>query len=492
MSRAAHNSTGVVTAETWRRGSAEMFPALSRRRHGVAVRRATARYDAAQITADNTRHWANADALSADAANSAGVRRLLRNRARYEVANNSYAKGMVLTLANDLTGTGPRLQCLTESDRLNREIESRWKVWAKAIGLAAKLRTMRHARASDGEAFGLLITEPDLPTPETLDVKLIEADQVATPTPWLSANQVDGIELTPTGRPRAYHLLASHPGATWKPSLGYRTVSAAAVVHWFRADRPGQHRGIPDITPALPLFAQLRRYTLAVLASAETAAEFAAVLYTDAPADDEVDHDIATMDVVELERRMATVLPEGWKLGQIRAEQPTTTYAEFKKEILNEIARCLNVPYNVAACNSADYNYASGRLDHQTYHQGIRVERENLEAVVLDRILMAWLAEAVLLEENALPAEAGVSLPHQWFWDGMEHVDPAKEAVAQERRLKNNTTTLADEHAKQGKDWETQLRQRAKEKKLMQELDLEPAEKPTPVEKKGAVSHAVA
>ena len=37
-----------------------------------------------------------ADGLSPDAAMTPYVRRTLRNRARYEVANNSYAKGMVL------------------------------------------------------------------------------------------------------------------------------------------------------------------------------------------------------------------------------------------------------------------------------------------------------------------------------------------------------------------------------------------------------------
>src|SRR4030042_980895 len=73
------------------------------------------RYDAAQTTDDNRRHWANADGLSADAAVNSEVRRTLRNRARYEVANNSYAKGIVLTLPNDVIGTGPRLQMLTDS-----------------------------------------------------------------------------------------------------------------------------------------------------------------------------------------------------------------------------------------------------------------------------------------------------------------------------------------------------------------------------------------
>ena len=44
-----------------------------------------------------------------------------------------------------------------------------------------------------------------------------------------------------------------------------------------------------EITLALPLFAQLRRYTLAVLGAAETAADFAGILYTDSPANGEAD-----------------------------------------------------------------------------------------------------------------------------------------------------------------------------------------------------------
>jgi capsid protein len=53
-------------------------------------------------------------------------------------------------------------------------------------------------------------------------------------------------------------------------------------------------------------------------------------------------------------------------------------------------------------------------------------------------------------------------------------VDPAKEANAQATRLASHTTTLADEYARRGQDWETQLRQRAKEIALMQELGLSP------------------
>jgi len=174
------------------------------------------------------------------------------------------------------------------------------------------------------------------------------------------------------------------------------------------------------------------------------------------------------MAAMEFEPNMAVFGPEGWEPSQIRAEQPATTYGEFKHEILNEIARCLNMPFNVAACNSSGYNYASGRLDHQTYFKSIRVEQAHVETVVLDRILDAWMAEAVkVFGLGNLEA-----WPHQWFWDGHEHVDPAKEANAQATRLAGHTTTLAAEYARQGKDWETELRQRAKEVALMKELNL--------------------
>ena len=464
-----------------------------------------AKFDSAQTTPDNRRHWANADHLSADAAASAEVRRILRNRARYEVANNSYARGIVLTLANDVVGTGPRLQMLSDDAEVSRQIESEFATWAKAIDLPGKLRTMREAKAQDGESFAVLFSNEKLDSPVKLDLRLIEADQVSTPSfakassfarpasadrpegkPNLSST-TDGIVFDEYGNPREYHVLKEHPGGKATLSLEYDRVPADAMIHWFRADRPGQSRGLPDILPALPLFAQLRRYTLAVIAAAESAANIAIFMKTNTPAGGEA-AEVEPMATMEFEPNMAIFGPEGWEPSQIRAEQPATTYDMFKREILNEIARCLNMPYNIAACNSSGYNYASGRLDHQTYFKSIRVEQSHIETVVLDRILTAWLAEAVRVfglpdfakasasAEASADKSSGIDASHQWFWDGHEHVDPAKEANAQATRLANHTTTLATEYARVGLDWETELRQRAKEATLMKELGLSQAD----------------
>ena len=464
----------------WLKAKFSPGKAREARRMPGRVRVVRGRYDAAQTTEDNRRHWAAADALSADSAASADVRRTLRMRARYEVANNSYARGIVLTLANDTIGTGPRLQMLTGDDAINSEVEREFELWAQEVSLAEKLRTMRMARAQDGESFGVLVNNPDLDHPVKLDMRLIEADQVTSPlTASLDDDEVDGIRLDSYGNPFSYSILTSHPGAdTWRFSDEFITVPASHMVHVFRMDRPCQHRGIPEITPALPLFAQLRRFTLAVLSAAEAAADFAGILYTDAPANGEADS-VEPMDIIQLERNMLLTMPGGWKMSQVEPMQPATTYAEFKKEILNEIARCLNMPYNVAAGNSSGYNYASGRLDHQTYFKSIRVDQTFMALKVLDRILAAWLWEYLLdrgLELDVSARTMGRILPpHQWFWDGMEHVDPLKEAKAQETRLNNHTTTLAHEHARQGKDWEAELRQRAREQSLMRDLGLSTA-----------------
>ncbi|OQB77231.1 MAG: Phage portal protein, lambda family [Planctomycetes bacterium ADurb.Bin126] len=430
-----------------------------------------AKFDSAQTTSDNRRHWANADHLSANAAANPEVRRIVRSRARYEVANNSYARGIVLTLANDVIGTGPRLQMLLgdgADSGLNQTVEREFAAWARAVDLPGKLRTMRMARAQDGEAFAVLFDNAELSSPVQLDLRLIEADQVTTPDRAPGRQAVDGIVFDVAGNPVEYHVLRGHPGdGSGGFGRDYDRVPADSVIHWFRADRPGQRRGLPDILPALPLFAQLRRYTLAVIAAAESAANIAVLMKTSSPAGGEA-AEVEPMTEMEFSPNMAVFTPEGWEPSQVKAEQPATTYDMFKREILNEIARCLNMPYNIAACNSSGYNYASGRLDHQTYYKSIRVEQAHCESVVLDRILDAWLAEAVKVYGLGEVEDAS----HQWFWDGHEHVDPAKEASAQTARLASNTTTLAAEYARQGKDWESELRQRAKEVALMKELGL--------------------
>ncbi len=432
---------------------------------GKSNRSVRSRYDAASESSESRNWWAQADGLSANAANSPEIREKLRNRCRYEAANNSWCNGIAATLADYLIGDGPKLQVTTENTELNRAVEAEWSEWSDAVGFAEKLWIMRRARAVDGEVFLQLYENPSLDTPSVLDLQTVEADRVATP--YLLARDigrawVDGIEIDSRGNRIAYHVLRDHPGDDGTLGNEYDRIPARDMIHWFRGERPGQARGVSEFTPALDQFAQLRRYCMAVIAAAETAAEFAVLLQSDLSADtEEEDNDasnaanITPFTSTEIVRRMMTTLPAGYTASQMKAEQPTTTHGEFVRSKIAELARCLQMPYAIAAGDYSQSNYSSGRLDVQNFNRSIKIDRARLERRGLDRVFSAWMAEMTAI--RVFPRSLG-RVPHQWLWPGMEHVDPLKEANATATQLGNYLTTFSEECHKQGVDPEARGR----------------------------------
>jgi len=365
---------------------------------------------------------------------------------------------------------------------LNDAVEAAWREWSLAVSLARKLRTLHRARVCDGEGFAHMRTNPKIDCPVQLDLALIECDRVASPQLTLDAKNVDGVILDEYGNVEEYQVLKGHPGGA-DFSVGYEhdVIPAQYMLHWFRMDRPEQHRGVPEIMPALELFGQLRRYTQAVLSAAETAADIAAILWTDAPADGEAEV-VEPLDAIELQRNMMLTMPAGWRMDQMKAEHPPTTYPDFKQEVLKEIARCVAMPYNLAAGDSSKSNFASGRLDHQSYQRMISVTQFDMGQEIVNAIFSEWLAEARMAYGFDLPT----SFEHVWFWDGPNYaINPLQEAKAQATRLKNHTTTFAREYARDGRDWQKEFRQCARELREMQKLGL-----PQPEPEKGLMAEA--
>lgn len=465
----------------------------------VHVPGARAKFDAASMTQESIRHWRGADNLSADAELLPEIRRTVVSRSRFEVANNGFLGGILQTLADDTIGTGPRLQLFfddpeydidrdddIERAKLQRR-EIRFRKYTRQIKLASKLRLARLAKARDGEVFFQKVVNPKIRDVNKIDLVLFETEQVGSDTMkdveeyWKSGvpKEVDGILYDRNGNPSQYRFWRIHPGAI--NGIGSMTdfylVPADSVIHYVHLSRPGQHRGFPEIAGGLTVFNDLRRYANAVVSAAETAAVISLILETDTIPDaddydlgDEVNEEgkrvrqIQFTDVVPIAKNAGVALAEGWKAHQLKAEQPTSTYTAFVDAKLNEAARALSMPFNVAKGNSSGYNYASGRLDHQVYHRKIAIERREIEETILDNLFETWeeIDRMCYPEDYDFP----YSTDHSWMWDGFSHVDPAKEANAQTSRLANGTTTLQEECAAQGKDYEVVLRQRGHEEKL--------------------------
>jgi len=450
-----------LTGEPRRRRGQER-PDLSMLSAPAARRRRDihASYDAARTTDEFKNYWANADSLDADSANSRSVRAKLVSRSRYEIANNGYADGMVQTHANYLVGTGPSLRMQTGSAGFNQAVESVWNQWAKAILLRRKLWCMAHAKVSDGESIGLVRTNPRLNHRLTIDVVLIETEQCQTPyLPFFTPGYIDGIKFDEFGNPAWYDVLPFHPGGPFAGFLSIvpEQVPARFVLHWYQLRRPGQHRGVPEFRSTLNVGASSRRFREATVASAESAADISVLLQTMFPPD-EMDQ-VTPMTSVEFQKRMMLALPSGWAGNQMRAEHPNATYEAFLKSQINETARPKSMPYNLAACDSSSYNYASGRLDHQTYFSAIDVEREDANDLVLDPLFSLWWYEAVLeYGWNADPAQPPA---HLWDWPKHPVADIVSEANASDTRLKNGSTYPSQIYSEEGRDFEDELPQMA-------------------------------
>ena len=434
---------------------------------GQRKRAIEASYDAARDSDEFRNYWANADRYDADSANCRAVRETLVPRSRYEVGNNGYADGIAQTYATDVVGGGPKLRMQTASTGFNQLVEFEWGLWAKRCLVRRKLWCMAHAKHQDGETFGVARTNPRVQHAVKLDLVLYETEQCQSPyMDLMQPGRIDGIAFDEFGNPVFYDLLRQHPG-----SNGYSVVSRDAeriparfMLHWFRLRRPNQHRGIPESASTLNVGAAARRWREATLAAAETAADFTLFLKTQfEPDSDDLDA-VDPMSSLEIKKRMMTALPNSVEPFQLEAKHPNSTYESFHKQLVNEQARPKSMPFNKAACDSSSYNYASGRLDHQTYYGALDVDRADADDLVLDPLLDVWFDEAIRafgwLGGN--PAAVGpAARAHSWAWPKHRVADVEAEANSNDKRLRNGSLSLSTLYADNGEDFEDEIQKMA-------------------------------
>lgn len=442
----------------------------NRRSQASAVATAAANHalramvDVHNTNADNEKLFKSAvDNWHADAT----VRRDIRKKARYECLNNSYVRGMVKTKQVDLIGTGPRLHILSEDREAAAEVEMKVTQWMEDIQLASKLRSMIFEWFTGGEAFAMLRTNPASPNPVKLDLQVLDAEQI--PDESDGEKLLEGITYDDFGNAISYKVLPRHPaGESVMGAADARDVPARFICHIFNADRSSQVRGLSEFTSSLLPAALLRSFTLAVVKAANIAASLSFVVHTDEIGEDSTACE--PYDVIDLEHGTGMALPDGYKATQFKAEQPVDTYSDFKNEMLNEVGRGVLMPRLKVSGDASNYNYSSGRLDGQEYNHACDVERREIELVTLRKLFAEWWLEAkslkgylspaakALVEEGAYPAYPR----HRWGWDGRPHVDPQKEATADQTKLANGSMGLHDVYAALGKNAEDEMTKSAR------------------------------
>ncbi len=413
-------------------------------------------YDAASSGGMNTNHWLAADALDADSANSKTVRERISRRARYEIGSNGLGKGIQLTQANYVVGRGPKLRMQTGSPGFNSMVEAEWKSWAKEVKLPKKLRTTIKAKVSDGDPFIMITQNPKMRHRVKLDLRPLECEQVTTPFLGVDEpNKIDGIQFDEFGNVLFYDVLKRHPGSQLG-GFGQETeqIPSRFMLHLFREDRAGQHRGVCEVASSLNCYAVGRRFREAVVVAAENIASFSVFIKTDQMPD--AGADIATpFTAMPIEKGMLTALPATYDAFQPKPEQPAATYPEFIREQSGEQARPLNMPNNIARADSQGTTFSGGRLDHLTYFVSVDVEQQDIEEDVMDPLFEVWFAEAVLRFGWGVPAQPAPN--HTWDWPQKPVIDEVKHANANKTNLSTGVAVLRRVYAENSLDFEEEL-----------------------------------
>lgn len=486
------------------------------KKHFAPHRNTRAYYDAAAVTDHNANVWRHARAVDINSVVGTDAE-ILRQRCQYESANNAQAKGIIETFAIDLIGKGPRLQVrvaierseLTEKqqkqiDEFQRACERRFSDWSgdgdsvfdtdcdlSGTETLSEILKLGMARGLMDDGEGIFLFDRNATGRLNLGFTVIDPARIVTPMGMVDGDRgpaggrvLQGIEQDDYGKPLNYFLLKDHPQSSLYISKGfgaYDIVPADRIRMVRRRDRAQQARGIPWLTPSLVVFADLREYILATLSAARTAAALSVLLESQSDQASGVEP-AQEFEELEVPRDTAMTLPYGYTSKQLKAEHPSAQFEDFHRRMTSVGARPAMMPYNIAMLDSARHNYASGRLDHLGYWKNIETLQGWTGKTVLRWMVRNWLQEAIatpgyLPHVGLIMRLGGLEvIGVEWLWQRSKHVDPVKEAKAQTERLTNHLTTLADEWGEQGADWEAKIRQRAREKELLRELELEQEE----------------
>lgn len=442
----------------------------------------------------------------------------LVSRSRDITRNNGIASGALDTLKDNIVGTGLRLSANPDWRALGKSkdwaeewstfVESEWKSYSETFVCDAAGRQNWHsqtrqvvgASVTNGEALALSLWLPDFRSAYATKFQLIESDRLCNPNfkPDDKTHR-GGIDIDPYGRPLAYYIRKTHPGDLmlnfqaqdydWEKIPAETEWGRKRVLHVFDAERAGQSRGRPLFSSILPQFKMLDNYQRTELQAAIVNAMVAAFVETpfdsthvaemwgSDPASEQYQSMLAFKNEHTAPLKGAAVIPvtPGDKVLPFTPARPATAFAPFCEELQRQIGTGLNLPFELLMKNFSKTNYSSARAALLEAWRFFRSRRAWLSTYWATPCYELWLEEAInkgIIEAPGFYEFRYAYCRCKWIGPGRGWIDPVKEAEAAKIRMSTLVSTLEDECAEQGLDWEEVIEQRRREYARIEEIGL--------------------
>lgn len=459
---------------------------------------------------------------------------MLVARSRDLDRNNGVAAGGFQTLQDNVVGIGLRLSCwpnykalgkdIQWSEAWSRNVEGLWQTWANSTAcdvtgtqnFAGLTQLVFRSCLLNGEALALPLWMQRGDTPFKTCIQLVDTDRLSNPGSAMpTLNLRGGIETDAYGKPTAYYIrrmdtvmgllwggigwgimgtagIGFGLGGDWERIPAQTDFGRARVLHLVVKERVDQSRGKPILAPIIEQFRMLDSYQRTELQSAIVNSLVAGIIET--PLDPAGIVELMGGDPnkyletkgqyrPQLEGGSLIPLYPGDKLQPYTPARPAPQFSNFVEAVLRQIGTALGMPYELICKDFSKTNYSSARAALLEAWRFFMARRAWLSTYWTQPVYRLWLEEAV----NAGLVDAPDYYENRYYYEranwigpGRGWIDPVKEAQAAQIRMDSMISTLEQECAEQGGDWNDILEQRAIEQQRMKELNLVPPLTPNP------------
>jgi len=400
----------------------------------------------------------------------------LMKRSRDLAENVGLVRSILMKFASH-TAANVSYQARTSEPAVNTDVESFWSEWWDNCDISTRhtgstlMQVAVMSMLRDGDFLFVLIRD------KNGDLKLqgIEADRLGNPFQvYTTSDLIGGIHIDQeTGAPTAYDIFARSIGNAY---TFQQKVSASQAFHLYDPLRIDQYRGISAFHTAINDAQDIYDIINFEKMSAKVASSQSAIVLrnnnnasdlSDLTADTNFANQAIKLETMEsgkvsyLEPGETIQFPDG-------PNRPSGAFAEFHKILLRNICLGVGIPYSFAVDPSA-MSGPTARLEMQQAGRTFRRYQKLLDDKILKPIKNIVIADAVargLIENNA-----GSRTTRGIFNFGANvSIDLSRDSQSAISEFKSGLRTAADIYSERGQDFESAMRQRAIEAKLIKDL----------------------
>ena len=400
----------------------------------------------------------------------------LMKRARDLAENVGLVRSILMKFASH-TAANISYQARTENPEVNTEVEAYWADWWDKCDISTRhtgstlMQVAMMSMLRDGDFLFVLVRDSD----GNLKIQGIEGDRLGDPFKvYTSSELIGGIHIDQrTGSPTAYDIYSRSIGDMYTYQA---TIPASQAFHLFDPLRIDQYRGISAFHTAINDATDIHEIVGFEKMAAKVASSQSAIVkrnnnnasdLSSLTNDQDINGNAIKLEAIEsgkisyLEPGEDIVFPDG-------PSRPSGAFAEFHKILLRNICLGVGIPYSFAVDPSA-MSGPTARLEMQQAGRTFRRYQKLLDDKVLRPIKNIVIADAVargLIDNNV-----GSRTTKGIFNFGANvSIDLGRESASAISEFKTGLRTAADIYAERGQDFESAMRQRAIEAKLIKDL----------------------